>query len=60
MAHTQMTINEALDRGIFYVEYCGFCHKEGVRLYYLVSGMYAGSRFCRSCAKKVLKAGDHL
>ena len=60
MAQTHLTISEAINEGIFATEFCGGCGKEAVRLYYLCTGMYAGTHYCRSCAKEALKAGDHL
>ena len=60
MAEPNLTINQAIERGILYTEFCSGCGKEACRLYFLTTGMEAGSRYCRSCAKEVLNEGYHL
>ena len=45
-----MSLNKAIDDGLFGVECCMGCGKEAVRLYYQTEGMYAGNRYCRKCA----------
>ena len=50
-----MTMKQALDSELFTVECCNGCGKEACRLYIQIEGMYAGSRYCRSCATEALK-----
>ena len=45
-----MSLNKAIDDGLFGVECCMGCGKEAVRLYYQTEGTYAGNRYCRKCA----------
>jgi len=52
---TNMTMKQALDNGIFAVECCNGCGCVPRRLYLQTEGMYAGSRYCRSCATEALK-----
>lgn len=35
---------------LFYVECCGGCGREHGKFYIVAHGMYAGTRYCRSCA----------
>lgn len=53
--YKNMTMKEALDNDIFAVECCNGCGCEPRRLYLQTVGMYAGNRYCRSCAVNALK-----
>ena len=52
----KMTLKQAIEEGLFGIECCMSCGKEGVRLYFQAEGTYAGHRYCRSCALRQLKA----
>ena len=49
-----MSLNKAIDDGLFGVECCMGCGKEAVRLYYQCEGTYAQFRYCRKCAIEAL------
>ena len=51
----EMTMQQAKKAGLFLIENCGGCNKEACRLYIQLEGMYAGTRYCRSCALEALK-----
>ena len=51
----KMTMKQAKKAGLFLTENCGGCNKEACRLYIQLEGMYAGTRYCRSCALEALK-----
>ena len=55
----KMTMKQAMswDDGspLFMTECCGGCGKEACRLYIQLEGVYAGTRWCRSCALDALK-----
>jgi len=50
-----MTMNHAIAAGLFAVECCNGCGKDACRLYIQTEGIYAGNRYCRSCAIDALK-----
>jgi hypothetical protein len=43
-------LKQALRDDIFALECCGGCGRETGKFYILLDGMYAGTRYCRSCA----------
>ena len=49
-----MTINRAIDKGLFTVECCSGCGREATRLYIQLEGTYTGNRYCRKCAIEAL------
>ena len=51
----KMSLKKAMDLDLFMTECCMRCGKEAVRLYIQLDGMYAGNRYCRSCALEALK-----
>lgn len=55
MARPRITMNEAQQNDIFAVECCGGCGRDSGKLYILLRGMYAGTRYCRSCALEILQ-----
>ena len=55
----KMTMKQAMEADLFATECCGGCGKESCRLYIQLEGMYAGTRWCRSCALEALK-GEHF
>ena len=50
-----MTMKKAIENGVFVLECCNGCGKEGCRLYIQTEGTYANFRYCRSCATHALK-----
>lgn len=53
--YKNMTLKAAIEEDIFAVECCNGCGKEACRLYIQTEGIYAGNRYCRSCAVDALK-----
>ena len=53
--YKNMTLKAAIEEGIFAVECCNGCGSVPRRLYLQTDGMYAGNRYCRSCAVDALK-----
>ena len=55
-ARQQMTMQAAIQHGLFTVECCMECGKEGCRLYSQLEGTYANFRYCRACALRALNS----
>jgi len=53
--YKNMTLKAAIEDGIFAVECCNGCGGSPPRLYMQTEGIYAGNRYCRSCAADALK-----
>ena len=53
--YKNMTLKAAIEEDIFAVECCNGCGCVPRRLYLQTDGMYAGNRYCRSCAVDALK-----
>lgn len=43
-------LKQAVRDDIFFIECCSGCGRETGKFYIVNSGMYAGFRYCRSCA----------